>query len=355
MACSTAAFGRPNAYYDGYPGNFYDPTGRYYGYGQYGTLSPYYGYLDYPNSGGLGYPYMAQPAYLRRLRWLCRWLWRLRWLSLRRHGYGGYNPYFGYGGYGGYGGLGLAGGGGFGFGYPFGGLGFGVGFGGLGYGLGYGGFGYGLGLGFGLGFGGFGYPFFGGFGFPFYGGFGFGYPAFFGGFGYVVGNINRGRFPFNPGRNMNHMPGQNMNHMPVNRGAAAAARTTRLVSNSAGNRPSSVVHQGAGARGGAGGLGGNHQGVHPPPHRRPLPTRSTTRRRPITERQEEQPLTRVGAGMPAITASITRWPQRTPPPGRRSRTAECSSTVGCRVGGSHALSGHGRSTRHWCQRLARAG
>ena len=64
-----------------------------------------------------------------------------------------------------------------------------------------------------------------------------------------IGNVNRGRFPFNPGRNVNRMPGQNMNHMPVNRNPMNAARNTRLVSNSGGNRANSVVHPGAAARG----------------------------------------------------------------------------------------------------------
>jgi hypothetical protein len=32
------AFGRPNSYYDGYPGVYYDDSGRYYGYANYGTL-----------------------------------------------------------------------------------------------------------------------------------------------------------------------------------------------------------------------------------------------------------------------------------------------------------------------------
>src|SRR5215213_1017947 len=76
------AFGRPNSNYDGYPGCYYDSSGRYYGYAQYGSLSPYYGYLDYPYYGTLGYPYYAQPI---------------------GYGYGSYgfgSPYSG--GYGGY-------------------------------------------------------------------------------------------------------------------------------------------------------------------------------------------------------------------------------------------------------------
>jgi hypothetical protein len=172
------AFGRPNAYYDGYPGCYYDTNGSYYGYAQYGNLSPYYGYLDYPFYGSLGYPYLNYPV--------------------SSYGYG-----LGYGGYG-YGGL---------FGGVIGRL-FGQGYyGGYGYpyGLGYGGFTYPFSLGFGFGnpFGfGFGNPFGFGFGNPF--GFGFGNPFGFGfgGFGFpFFGGFGRGgfghhrfhnRFPFNP-------------------------------------------------------------------------------------------------------------------------------------------------------------
>ena len=198
------AFGRPNPYYDGYPGCYYDPYGRYYGYAQYGTMSPYYGYLDYPYYGSFGYPYVTTglgyyggygfPGYYGA-------------------GFGGLGP--GYAGYGGFG-LGFFGGGlynrfglGFGFGnslLPYAGLGggFGLGYGGYGLGFGYpwGGFGLGYGGfgGFGLGFGGFG---FGGFGLGF-GGLGFG------GFGFpVIVNVNRfggfnnrgfhNNFPFHPG------------------------------------------------------------------------------------------------------------------------------------------------------------
>ena len=71
-------FGRPNSYYDGYPGVYYDDSGRFYGYANYGNIGGYYGYLDYPYYGGNGYPYYAQPI---------------------NYGYDGY----GYGGYGGYG------------------------------------------------------------------------------------------------------------------------------------------------------------------------------------------------------------------------------------------------------------
>ena len=122
------AFGRPNTYYDGYPGVSYDPSGNYYGYAGYGNIGLNCGYLDYPYSGGYGYPYLTSA-------------------------YG--QPFYNGGGYGyGYGG-GL---GGFGLGY--GGIGLfgsllnigygGFGYGGLGYrGLGYGGYGFG-GLGYGV-------------------------------------------------------------------------------------------------------------------------------------------------------------------------------------------------------------
>jgi hypothetical protein len=241
------AFGRPNAYYDGYPGNFYDPTGRYYGYAQYGTLVPYYGYLDYPYYGGLGYPYFAQP------------------LTYGLAGYGGYGGL----GFGGFGGLGLAGFGGWGFGFPYGGLGFG----------GFGGFG-GYGLGFGLGFGGFGYPFFGGFGFPFFGfpAFaGFGFPLFgafgfplFAGFPFFAGNVFIGA-PFFPHRGFPFHPGQNPVHGGVNRHVAMDPRHAGTANrNNAGAHPRSVVHQGAGARAGAGAHTAGNHGVRPPPSSSPF-------------------------------------------------------------------------------------
>src|SRR5262245_9380687 len=92
------AFGRPNSYYDGYPGVFYDEEGRFYGYANYGNLSPYYGYLDYPASGGYGYPYYATPV--------------------QYGGFGGGG--FGYDGFGGGYGCGMLGGGfGLGLGYPY--------------------------------------------------------------------------------------------------------------------------------------------------------------------------------------------------------------------------------------------
>jgi hypothetical protein len=182
------ALGRPTTFYDGYPGCYYDSSGLYYGYANYGNIGMYTGYLDYPYVGGLGgYPYLTTGGY-------------------GGLGYGG----FGYGGLG-YGGLGY---GGFGYG---GGLGLIsrllLGYGGLGYGgLGYGGFGYG-GLGYGgLGYGGLGYS---GFGLPFLGGFGLGYP-FLGGLGYGRGgggnhhnnNNYRHHHPFYPGNHQGQQPGR---------------------------------------------------------------------------------------------------------------------------------------------------
>lgn len=191
------AFGRTNSAYDGYPGCFYDNSGRYYGYANYGNIGGYYGYLDYPYTSNLGYPYFAQPV------------------SYYPSGLAGFGGYGGIGAYGigggvvsglfpyGYGGLGYGGLGYGGLGY--GGLGYGgLGYGGLGYGgLGYGGLGYG-GLGFGgLGFGGLG---FGGFGSGFgllglgLGGFGLG--------GYGFGNAyayNRG---FNQGFRQGYVDGR---------------------------------------------------------------------------------------------------------------------------------------------------
>ncbi|MFO0908508.1 MAG: hypothetical protein U0794_09125 [Isosphaeraceae bacterium] len=140
------AFGRPNSYYDGYPGCYYDPNGRYYGYANYGSLGAYYGYLDYPYLGTLSYPYITSGVVYSGL------------------GYGG----LGYGGWGGGWGCGLLGGmfpsmfgfGMSGFGYPW----YGMGYGGWGWGGGWGGgwgwgtsigmgWGWGGGLGLGLGFG----------------------------------------------------------------------------------------------------------------------------------------------------------------------------------------------------------
>ena len=164
------AFGRPNTYYDGYPGCYFDDSGRYYGYAQYGTLSPYYGYLDYPFYGTEGYPYLTSP---------------LAYGGFGDYGYGiGYPNYYGANYWDGFGSPFFGG-----FGFPF--------FGGFGFPF-FGGFGFPF-------FGGFGFPFFGGFGFPFFGGFGF---PFFGGFNrfdgfHHKGNRNFGHnFPFHPtGRN----------------------------------------------------------------------------------------------------------------------------------------------------------
>lgn len=194
------AFGRPNADYDGYPGCYYDPTGRYYGYAGYGSLGSYYGYLDYPYYGTIGYPYLTSSVGV---------------------GVGGYG--LGYGGLG-YGGLGygLVGGAlgglcGFGlggFGYPYYGYGGGFGFPyqgyGGGFGLGYSSFGYGgfgspycstgfgglgLGLGFGTGLGlGLLTSGWGG------GGWGSGFGPYYGG-----GGRNAHRNPFYPGRQVNSL------------------------------------------------------------------------------------------------------------------------------------------------------
>ena len=41
------------------PAVYYDNNGRYYGYANYGKLSTYYGYLDYPYTGAYGYPYLS--------------------------------------------------------------------------------------------------------------------------------------------------------------------------------------------------------------------------------------------------------------------------------------------------------
>ena len=68
-------FGRPNSNYDGYPGVYYDDSGRFYGYANYGNIGGYYGYLDYPYYGGYGYPYYAQP-----INYGIWWLWRLWWV-----------------------------------------------------------------------------------------------------------------------------------------------------------------------------------------------------------------------------------------------------------------------------------
>ena len=109
------AFGRPNSYYDGYPGVYYDQYGNYYGYASYGNLGSYNGYLDYPYMGNYGYPYMTSYGYggygypyggyggygYARLTGTATAAWATR----RYGGYGG-----GYGGYGGYGGFGYGGG-----------------------------------------------------------------------------------------------------------------------------------------------------------------------------------------------------------------------------------------------------
>ena len=233
-------FGRPNSNYDGYPGVYYDDSGRFYGYANYGNIGGYYGYLDYPYYGGYGYPYYAQPIN------------------------------YGYDGYGGYGGYGLCGGMlssiyGFGYGYPYYGL-YGLGgYGGFGYGgLGYGGFGWG-GLGFGgFGFGlGFGNPFFGfGFGFPFWGSGSASVLGFrlrrFGGFGFNRFGFNRfgfnrfgnGRwgthFPFGGGNRQNVTINGNNNTVNINNG--------RNVNTRSGNQNSVLRNQGQGLGRGIDGL-----------------------------------------------------------------------------------------------------
>jgi hypothetical protein len=206
------AFGRPNAYYDGYPGCYYDSNGRYYGYAQYGNLSPYYGYLDYPYYGSFGYPYMTYP---------------------QAYAYGGY----GYG-YPGYFGTGYGG-----FGYPY-------------YGLGYGGFGYPFGgFGYGLGFGGFGFPFFGGFGFPFFGGFGF---PFFGGFGF-------GRFGFHhPHHNFPFFPNGNRLIVNGNNNRINFAPGSRIVNNNFNTLQNHPIRNVSNV------FAPRHNGVMPPPSSRPF-------------------------------------------------------------------------------------
>ncbi|MFO0950394.1 MAG: hypothetical protein U0835_04445 [Isosphaeraceae bacterium] len=200
------AFGRPDEAYDGYPGCYYDASGRYYGYAQYGSIGSYYGYLDYPYYGTVGYPYLASPISYG-------------------YGYGG----FGYGG--------------FGFGYPlFGGFGFGYPF--------WGGFG-------------FGYPFFGGFGFgyPFWGGIGWG--GWGGGWGGGWNGPWRGpgwrhHYPFYPGGNHGGGPngGWNGHHRTI-------------VQNPPGNHPiGRSPNLGMPSRVTNGPLV-RHSGVQPPPSSRP--------------------------------------------------------------------------------------
>ncbi len=246
------AFGRPTAYYDGYPGCYYDPSGNYYGYAGYGSLGLYGGYLDYPYVGTIGYPYLTTAVggygygYPGMYGYSNSYLGGLGFglaplLGYSSLGYGYGYPGYGYGlgnggyGFGGYGyGLGLLGIGrlfglglGYGIGYPGFGLGYGLGLGYGGYGLGYGGTagGYGLGYGgYGLGYGGYGLGGYGlggyGFGYPFLGGFGFGYPflgGLFGGYSnYGNGYSNYGNgygyrhnhnyrnYPYYPGHGQHH-------------------------------------------------------------------------------------------------------------------------------------------------------
>ncbi|MBV8611928.1 MAG: YXWGXW repeat-containing protein, partial [Singulisphaera sp.] len=276
------AFGRPNAYYDGYPGCYYDSNGRYYGYADYGILSPYYGYLDYPYYGSFGYPYITYPQAYTYGGYGYGYPGSYG-LGYGGYGYGGYGPgllggtlssLFGFGyGYPYYGGL-YGGFGypyyGLGYGYPYYGLGYGglgyggLGYGGLGYGgLGYGGLGYGLGFG-GLGFGGFGFPFygglgfpffpfFGGFGYPFYGGFGFGFPAF--------GRFGFGRFGF-------HQPFHHYPFFPNGNRSIVNGNSNRIGSRIVNNNINTL--QNRSIRSGSNGFAPRHNGVMPPPSSRPF-------------------------------------------------------------------------------------
>ena len=103
------AFGRPNTYYDGYPGCYYDNTGRYYGYANYGNLAPYYGYLDYPYTSSFGYPYLAQPVSYSNYGYSSGF-GGSGGVGGYGYGSGGYGGYGGYGGFGNYGNYGLGGG-----------------------------------------------------------------------------------------------------------------------------------------------------------------------------------------------------------------------------------------------------
>ena len=81
------AFGRPNSNYDGYPGVYYDDSGRYYGYANYGNLGGYYGYLDYPYYGGTAIPTMPQPGSAMAMAAMATAVWRLwhLWWPAGRH------------------------------------------------------------------------------------------------------------------------------------------------------------------------------------------------------------------------------------------------------------------------------
>ena len=273
------AFGRPTTYYDGYPGCYYDTSGAYYGYANYGNLGMYYGYLDYPYYGSGGYPYLSTGAYGGGSTYLASYGGGLGYGGL---GYGlGYPSYggIGYGlgcglGTGGIGGNLLSGlllgsfrGSGFGYGFPgYAGLGYGgLGYGGFGYGgLGFGGLGFG-GLGFGLG--GFGFPFFGGFGYPGfgYGGGGYGHHGNGGGNGqhggrhggYPFINNNGGTF-VNNGNIINGNVFNGGGHAIPGRGSFAGGHNAQM----AGLGRSSVIFpHGQGLGGVGGGLAGAPAGL----------------------------------------------------------------------------------------------
>ncbi len=239
-------FGRPNSYYDGYPGCYYDNTGRYYAYADYGNLSLYSGYLDYPFTLAYGYPYITSPvsgygfygggsSYINPLAYGYGYGLGLGYgIGAPYGGYLGYaslcaSPFYGYGSgfYGNSFGLG--------FGYPSG-LGYGgFGYGGFGLGgFGYGGFGSGLGFGFssfGLGgFGGFGFPLFGwgGWGGGGWGGGGWGGGGWggggWGGGGWGGNNWNNHHRPNNGGNHHHRPPFYPGQHRPGNGGGPIAGR-----------------------------------------------------------------------------------------------------------------------------------
>jgi len=111
------AFGRSTSTYDGYPGVCFDDFGRCYAFAGYGSLPPFYGYLDYPALGGYGYPYYTSPLVYGPSPWA--------WQQPGAIAYGLGVPYYGFGnallpimaGYPLFGNLGLVGNG-WGWGYP---------------------------------------------------------------------------------------------------------------------------------------------------------------------------------------------------------------------------------------------
>ncbi len=228
------AFGRPTYYYDGYPGCYYDPYGRYYGYGQYGTIGLYTGYFDYPFGGLYGYPYLASNPY--------------------GYGYGvggyGYGAGLGYGypgyGFGGFGSIGLIASllGSYGyFGTPY----YANPYAGLPY---YASSAYGYPFGYGLGYTGFGSY---GFGSPF---FGYAGIPFFGGFNRFQHHNNHhfNNHPYYPGGGSHHgWPGQGTGTaIPSNLagsfrgGTRLTPRTTPGIGSTLGNRSVLGFLQGSG-------------------------------------------------------------------------------------------------------------